>query len=104
MKNILVLCTINDKNKAKEISKVLLEQKLIGCSNIIPNITSQYSWEGKICEDKEYLMILKSRSDLFSEVKNKILELHPYDVAEVISIEIENGSKAYLDWLNSALK
>ena len=104
MSNILILCTINDIQTAKEISEKLLNDRLIACSNIIPNLTSLYRWEGKICEDSEYLMILKSRSDLFSEVKNKIIELHPYEVAEVISIELENGSQTYLDWLNRELK
>ena len=104
MKNIIILCTINDIDKAKEISKSLLEKHLIACSNIVQNITSLYHWEGKICEDKEYLMILKSRSDLFEEVKSHIADLHPYEVPEIISLEIADGSKSYLDWLNTELK
>lgn len=104
MKNILILCTINDFDIAKEISKTLLEERLVACVNIVPNLTSLYHWEGKICEDKEYLMILKSRSGLFDEVKNQISELHPYSVPEVISLEIKDGAKSYLEWLNTELK
>ncbi len=104
MENILILCTINNIDKAKEISKTLLEEKLVACVNIIPNLTSLYRWDGKICEDSEYLMILKSRSDLFAEVKDKITELHPYEVPEIISVDIKDGNNAYLDWLNGELK
>ena len=104
MKNIIILCTINDIKKAKEISKSLLESRLIACSNIVPNITSIYRWEGNICEDGEYLMILKSRSDLFEKVKTNIEILHPYEVPEIIALEITDGNKSYLDWLNTELK
>ena len=104
MGNILILCTINDFQTAKAISEKLLKDRLIACSNIIPQITSLYSWQGKLCEDSEYLMILKSRSDLFDDVKNTISELHPYDIPEIISLKIENGAKPYIDWLNAGLK
>ena len=72
--------------------------------NIIPNIISQYRWEGKICEDSEYLMILKSRADLFDEIKSKISDMHPYEVPEIISVDITDGSESYLNWLNNELK
>jgi periplasmic divalent cation tolerance protein len=104
MKYILILCTINDLGKAKEILEKLLKDRLIACSNIISQVTSLYHWEGKICEDSEYLMVLKSRSDLFEEIKDTISELHPYTIPEIISVDIKDGSKSYLDWLQSELK
>ena len=100
----VILCTINDKDKAKEIAKILLELRLIACANIVDNVCSLYRWQGKICEDDEYLMILKSRSDLFNELKDKITELHPYEVPEIISLDIEHGSESYLEWLKGQLK
>lgn len=104
MNEILVLCTINDLDRAKNISKILLEDKLIACVNIIPKVTSLYRWQGEICEDSEYLMVLKSRSSLFEVLKNKISALHPYEVPEIISVEIKEGAKSYLEWLNKELK
>ena len=104
MNYILILCTINDIEKAKEISNFLLKGNLIACANIIPNLTSMYIWQGKICEDAEYLMVLKSRNDKFEEIKTKITDLHPYEVAEIISIDIKDGNKPYLNWLDSCLK
>ena len=104
MDNILILCTINDIQKAKEISQKLLEEKLIACSNIIPNINSLYRWEGKICEDNEFLLILKSRKDLFEEINSIITNIHPYEIPEIISVDIKDGNDAYIEWLNRELK
>ena len=101
---ILVFCTIDNIDVAKTISKHLVENNFAACSNIIPNITSIYRWEGKVCEDSEYLMIIKTKTSLFSCVKEEIQKLHPYDVPEIIAIPISDGSKAYLDWLTSSVK
>lgn len=100
----LIFCTINDIEKAKEISKTLVEEKLTACVNILPNVTSVYAWKGEIIEDGEYLMIAKTKKALFDDVKERIIELHPYDVVEVISMDIKDGSAQYLDWINKSVK
>lgn len=104
MEYIIVLCTINDFNQAKEISKIIIEEKLAACVNIIPKISSIYFWNDEIVEDDEYLMIIKTRRNLFKELKLKITQLHPYDVPEIISLNIEDGSKLYLDWIKNSTK
>lgn len=104
MEYILIFCTINDIGKAKEISKTLVREKLTACVNILPNVTSIYSWEGEIVQDGEYLMIAKTKKELFKEVKERIIELHPYEVAEVISMDITDGSAPYLDWIKNSVK
>ena len=100
---VLVLCTINDYERAKDISRKLLEEKLIACSNIIPNITSIYSWEGEICEDSEYLLLMKTKYAVFDILKSKIIELHPYDVPEILAIDIKDGIEDYLNWVEQSL-
>jgi len=100
MEYILVLCTINDIDCARKISRLLAAKKLIACANIIPNITSIYEWNGEISEDSECLMILKSRKTLFNEIKQEILKLHPYEVPEVISVKLDDGTADYLDWIS----
>lgn len=104
MKYILVLCTINDMNKAKEISGKLVREKLAACVNIIPKISSIYFWKDEIVEDEEYLMLIKTKNILFDELKQRIIELHPYEVAEVVSLKIDNGFKAYLEWIGNSTK
>ena len=104
MEYILVLCTINDMNKAKKISGKLVREKLAACVNIIPKISSIYFWKDEIVEDEEYLMLIKTKNILFDELKQRIIELHPYEVAEVVSLKIDNGSKAYLKWIGNSTK
>lgn len=104
MDYILIFCTINDLETAKVISRVLVGEKLTACVNIIPKVTSIYFWNDEIVEDGEYLLIAKTKKELFDEVKSMIIELHPYEVAEVISIDINDGSKPYLDWIKNSIK
>ena len=104
MEYIIVLCTINDLEKAKEIAKIIVEEKLAACANILPKGTSIYFWKEEVVEDEEYLMIFKTRKMLFEELKFKLLKLHPYDTPEVISVKIEKKKKNYLDWISSSTR
>lgn len=104
MEKIIVLCTVNDLAVAKNLSKTLLEKKLIACANIVPQLVSIYEWKGEIVSDSEYLMIFKTKSLLFEELKTEIKSLHPYEVPEIISLKIDNGSKDYFDWIDTVVK
>lgn len=104
MKYILVLCTINSIESAKRISRELVGEKLAACVNIIPNLTSIYSWENKIVEDSEFLMLIKTKESLFEELKSRIVQLHEYDVPEIISFDIKDGLDKYLNWIKQEIK
>lgn len=104
MEKIIVLCTVNDLSIAKNLSKTLLEKRLIACANIAPQVLSMYEWKGEIVTDDEFLMIFKTNSSLFDELKAEIKHLHPYEVPEIISFKIDNGSKEYLDWIDKVTK
>lgn len=101
--NIIVFCTTATKENAKEIANALVKNKLAACVNIICGVNSVYEWKGKIAEDNEFLLIIKSKSEIFDKLETKIKELHTYEVPEIISFEIKQGSKPYLDWLNDTL-
>lgn len=95
----VVFCTIDRLEAAKKIANTLISEKLAACVNIIPKIYSVYQWKGEIVEDEEYLMIIKTRESLFEKLKKRINELHSYEVPEIVSFEIIDGAKPYLDWI-----
>ena len=99
---ILCLVTIDDLKKASEIAGILVEKKLAACVNILPEIQSIYRWEGKICNETERMMIIKTREDLFKELEATIVKLHPYEVPEIISFEIQHGFSRYLRWIDDS--
>lgn len=98
---IIILCNTNTKDSAETIATYLIKENLAACVNIIPKITSVYKWENKIEKEEEFLMLIKTKKELFNNVKEKIKILHPYDVPEIISTEISNGNKDYLNWLDN---
>ncbi len=100
----LVLCTVNSRDLANNIAKSLVSEKLAACVNISENITSVYTWDNKVVEDNEILLIIKSKKSLFPMVESKIKQLHTYDVPEIISIDIQEGSEDYLKWLNQSVQ
>lgn len=100
-KFIVVFVTTGSQNEAEKIATTLVEEKLIGCANIIPKVTSIYRWEGKVEKDAEALMIIKTRQSLLGKLVKRVKELHSYDVPEVIAMPIDDGNEDYLSWLES---
>ncbi len=98
-KYIVILIT-TPKDKAQHIIRHLLEQKLIACGNIVKEVQSLYWWEGKICDDEESLIILKTKSSLFHKVIKEVKKVHPYKIPEIIALGLNNGNKEYLKWID----
>ncbi len=99
----VVLCTVDSKELARRIGENLLREGLAGCIQMLP-IESVYVWEGKIESGEEFLCIIKSEKRLFKELKRRIEEEHPYQVPEILCMNVEDGSESYLQWLSSVLK
>lgn len=97
----IVLCTIDSIENAKKLAHNLVKDKLAACVNIVSGVTSVYEWKNEICEDNEYLLIIKTKSDLYEKLEAKIKELHPYEIPEIVSLKIDKGSKSYLDWIKN---
>jgi periplasmic divalent cation tolerance protein len=104
MSEILVLTTADSLDLALRIASALVEQKEAACVNIVPGIRSIYRWEGKVCDDAELLLLIKSSDDRFEAVRSRIRQLHTYEVPEVISLPIVAGDQSYLRWLNEQVK
>ena len=96
---IVIYCTVPDKKVAKEITRVLLKHKLAACVSMIENVKSVFSWDGEVCEEKEILLIIKTRRTNYGKIKLFIEEVHPYNVPEVIALPIVDCSEDYLKWL-----
>ena len=101
--HITVFTTVSSSEEAKKISRGLVEKKLAYCVNTIPSIQSTYFWDEKLCVDEELLLIIKTKEEKFSMLKDWILENHSYDIPEVIALPITQGSSDYLkcidDWV-----
>ncbi|MEW6601255.1 MAG: divalent-cation tolerance protein CutA [Nitrospirota bacterium] len=103
-KGIVIFITSPNEDEAARIARSLVEAGLAACANIIRNIRSIYTWQGKIQDDAEVLMVVKTKRGLFNEVADMVKRLHSYDVPEIIALPITDGSQDYLDWLNKSTK
>ena len=97
---VLVTCP---QEESESLSCALIESQLAACVNILPGVRSIYKWEGKMCNEQESLLVIKSKQNLFSRLQERVKELHTYSVPEIIAIGIEDGFKPYIDWLNATL-
>ncbi|HJU08652.1 MAG TPA: divalent-cation tolerance protein CutA [Rhodanobacteraceae bacterium] len=96
---LLLLSTCPDSETAAKISRALVEGRLAACVNRVPGLTSVYRWCGEIHEDGEVLLLIKSTRDRLESLRTRLIELHPYEVPELIALEITAGHVPYLDWL-----
>jgi periplasmic divalent cation tolerance protein len=96
---ILVLVTCGSEEEAIKIANALIEGHLAACVNLLSPIRSIYRWEGKIWDEKEWLLIIKTQKQRFGELEKKVKSLHSYSVREIISLPIVEGSPSYLNWL-----
>jgi periplasmic divalent cation tolerance protein len=100
----LVLSTAGSEEEARKIARALVERRLAACVNIIPQIQSIYRWQGKVEDSREWSLLIKTNADLFPAVRDTIRELHSYDLPECIAINIADGSKEYLEWLDNSVR
>jgi len=99
----LIYITTKDEEEARKIGKTLVEEKLVACVNIHP-IKSIYWWEGKITEESEIAMFVKTKAELVDEVIKRVKELHSYEVPCIVSFPIEKGYPDFLKWISQSTK
>ena len=100
---ILIYITCADKDEARRLSKVLLEEKLIACVNIFP-MESMYWWQGDIVESMEYVVIAKGMPADFEALIMRVKDLHSYEVPCIVSVPITGGNSDYLEWIKESTK
>jgi periplasmic divalent cation tolerance protein len=96
---IMVFITSAEEDEAARIARDIVASRLAACVNIAKGMRSIYRWEGKIEDQSEVLMIVKTRRDLFGELQKRVRELHSYSVPEIIALPVVEGSEEYLNWL-----
>jgi periplasmic divalent cation tolerance protein len=101
--SILVFCACPDADTARRIGAALVEEKLAACVNLIPGIESIYRWKGAVETSAEVLALIKSTTWKYQLLEARILELHPYEVPEIISLRIDAGHLEYLRWIDQSV-
>src|ERR1700678_3081677 len=101
--SILVFSTFPDAETARRIGRELIEAKLAACVNLLPPIESIYRWKGAIETATEVLLLIKSTAWKYQMLEAKILELHPYELPEIISVRLDAGHVPYLRWIEQSL-
>ena len=100
-KCLWVYTTHANEQAALEICEKLLAEKLIACGNLIPSATSLYWWEGEMKKDQEAVLILKTSANKYSQLENRIRELHSYDCPCIVALDINQGNPAFLRWITN---
>ncbi len=96
---MVVLVTCGSEDEALKISRSLVEENLAACVNLISPIRSIYRWEGKIWDEKEWLLMIKTQERRFEDLERRIKSLHSYSVPEITGLPIVKGASSYLEWL-----
>ncbi|MFH1424093.1 MAG: divalent-cation tolerance protein CutA [archaeon] len=96
---LLIYVPTKNKNEAKEIGKKLVEERMVACANIIPNITSYFIYEGKVTETDEALLLLKTNRK-YEDIKRRIEELHSYEIPLISALELDELNEKYAAWAN----
>ena len=97
----IVMVTAGSAEEAATIGRTLIEERLAACANIVPGIRSIYRWKGKIYDEQEFLIIIKTRTSHFEAVQKRVKELHSYEVPEIISFPVAHGLPQYLEWVQA---
>lgn len=97
----VVFCTCPDQPTAEKIAHALVENQLAACVNILPNLTSIYTWQGRVESADEHLLIIKSSVQAYPTIETTIRSLHPYELPEIIAISINQGLPEYIHWIHS---
>jgi periplasmic divalent cation tolerance protein len=97
----VVLVTAPDEAQAAAMARTLVEEGLIACANLVPHVRSIYRWEGKVCDEREVLMVLKGAAANYPALQARVLALHPASVPEVLRLDVAEGSPPYIVWVLS---
>lgn len=100
----VILCTCPNKSNARDIACKVVEQELAACVNIVSGVVSVFRWEGKVQQDSECQLVIKTRKEVQEKLRELVFSMHPYDVPEWLILDVESASVDYQDWIRSTVK
>ncbi|MFT3917164.1 MAG: divalent-cation tolerance protein CutA [Anaeromyxobacteraceae bacterium] len=98
---LVVLVTAPSPERAAELARAVVEERLAACGNVVPGVRSIYRWEGKVVDEPEALLVLKTTRDRLDALQERVLALHPYEVPEVLALSVDAGAERYLGWVHA---
>jgi periplasmic divalent cation tolerance protein len=101
---LVVLSTAPDPDAAERIGTSLVEEGLAACVNVVGGVTSIYRWKGGVEREREVLMILKTTGRTLGRLRSRLVELHPYEVPEILAVNVEAGHHPYLEWVRESVE
>ena len=96
----VVLTTVSSDDEAVKLVRALLDKRLIACGTLLPGARSIYRWQGKIADERETVLLLKTRSARVAQLQDAFRELHPYKVPEFLVLSVDTGLEKYIEWIN----
>ncbi|HYF02915.1 MAG TPA: divalent-cation tolerance protein CutA [Patescibacteria group bacterium] len=99
----IVFISTSSFENARNISRILVSEKLAACCTIVPSVFSIYAWEDVIEENSEVMLMIKTSALKLGELEARITELHPYDVPEIVSVALDQSARPYLNWMQTIL-
>ena len=100
---MVVFTTAGDEEQANLLARELVSRRHAACVNIVGGVRSVYRWDGKICKDSEFLLVIKTVADEYPAIEETIRELHSYELPEILAFPIHQGERRFLDWLGASL-
>ena len=98
---LLCYCSCPDAACAEGIAEALVGERLAACVNRLPGVSSTYRWQGTVTTEREELLLIKTTAGCFEALRTRLLQLHPYELPELIAVPVEHGHQAYLEWVRA---
>lgn len=100
---VIALSSIGSAEDAERLARALVERRLAACVNVVPGVVSHYRWKGELVRDEERLLVIKTRAERLEALLAALVELHPYELPELVALEIKGGNEPYLEWLDDGV-
>jgi len=100
---VVALSSVGSAEDAERLARALVERRLAACVNVVPGVVSHYRYQGELHRDAEWLLVVKTRVERMAALRTALVELHPYELPELVALEITDGSEKYLEWLDDSV-